>query len=446
MSKIYKDYLNKTNNNMQIRSFSIVREKMLEDLYNLYKVFKFANTNYMPDGFSTEDYSKISLTVKEVINNILNASSLAECIDFMSSLEQSIFNPTNNKLIMSTMATDITLRRRFSSSIPKPEYALNILFKDIKSSKKRINMLWKNYYKTLPDKEYMRKPWCDTHSNIDLKVYGYFDYFNSFTRSEKQLLNELTEKYLVDSTQTPRVDTNFDIGFLDYADTFPELDFDSCIKKPFYYVNSHVKKFAPIIIGISEYCLSYEAISFISKYLTDVSVYRKENSEYILIMGLASKNRSDNLDVIHEIISQLLGIKAPNLIYDIFGEDRDDIIFRSAYIEPDYIQSNLLKNKEQINKLVAEQNKLLDGQIIKDARRPLIPFSPGQLGLVLVSGDIDGIIDEGNGYYHVIKGSTYRAPVTTTEENDGVRIRTTTNNVATSVTVMLANGQEIVLR
>lgn len=446
MSKIYKDYLNKTNNNLQIQSFSIIREKILEDLYNLYEVFKFANTTYMPDGFSIEDYVKMSLTVKEVINNVLNASSLTECINFISGLEQNIFNPTNNKLIMSTTATDIALRRYISTSISKPMYAFDALFEDIKSSKKRINMLWKNYYTTLPDKEYMRKPWCDTHSNIDLKVYGYFDYFNSFTRSEKQLLSELTEKYLIDSTQTPRVDTNFDIGFLDYADMLPKLNSDSCIKEPFYYVNSHVKKFAPIIIGISEYCLSYEVISFISKYLTDVSVYRKENSEYVLIMGLASKNRSDNLDVIHEIISQLLEIKAPNLIYDIFGEDRDDIIFRSAYIEPDYIQTNLLKNKEQINKLIAEQNKLLDSQTVKDARRPLIPFSPGQLGLVLVSGDIDGIIDEGNGYYHVIKGSTYRAPVTTTEENDGVRIRTTTNNVATSVTVMLANGQEIVLR
>ena len=446
MSKIYKDYLNKANNNLQILSFPIVREKILEDLYDLCKVFRFANTNYMPDGFSVEDYKKISLGVKEAIDNVLKASSLQECIEAVSGLEQSVFNPTNNKLIMSTSATDIALRWGYSTFASKPEYVFDNLFEDIKSSKKRINMLWKNYYRTLPNKEYIKTPWKNTHNNIDLKVYGYFDSFNSFTRSEKQSLAEMTEKYLGNSVQVSRVDTNFDIGFLDYANTNPGTDFDSCIKEPFYYINSHVKRFAPIIIGINEYSLSYNAISFISKYLTDVSVYKKEDSEYVLIIGLASKNRSENLDVIHEIISQLLEIKTPNLVYDIFGEDRDDIIFRSAYIEADYVQTNLLKCKEQIDKLVTEQNKLIDDQATKDTRRPLIPFSPGQLGLVLVSGDIDGIIDEGNGCYHVIKGSTYRAPITTTEENDGVRIRTTTNNVATSVTVMLANGQEIILR
>ena len=42
----------------------------------------------------------------------------------------------------------------------------------------------------------------------------------------------------------------------------------------------------------------------------------------------------------------------------------------------------------------------------EETRHPLIPFGPGQLGLVLVSGKIDGIVDEGNGVYHVIKGSS----------------------------------------
>ena len=36
--------------------------------------------------------------------------------------------------------------------------------------------------------------------------------------------------------------------------------------------------------------------------------------------------------------------------------------------------------------------------------RPLLPFNVGQLGLVLTSGCLDGIIDEGNGYCHAVKG------------------------------------------
>lgn len=41
---------------------------------------------------------------------------------------------------------------------------------------------------------------------------------------------------------------------------------------------------------------------------------------------------------------------------------------------------------------------------VKDKARPLLPFSVGQLGLVLTSGCLDGIIDEGHGYKHVVKG------------------------------------------
>lgn len=36
--------------------------------------------------------------------------------------------------------------------------------------------------------------------------------------------------------------------------------------------------------------------------------------------------------------------------------------------------------------------------------RPLLPFNIGQLGLILTSGCLDGIIDEGDGCYHVVKG------------------------------------------
>jgi len=36
--------------------------------------------------------------------------------------------------------------------------------------------------------------------------------------------------------------------------------------------------------------------------------------------------------------------------------------------------------------------------------RPLLPFNVGQLGLVLTSGCLDGIIEEGNGFKHAVKG------------------------------------------
>ena len=37
-------------------------------------------------------------------------------------------------------------------------------------------------------------------------------------------------------------------------------------------------------------------------------------------------------------------------------------------------------------------------------QKPLLPFTLGQIGLILTSGFLDGVIDEGGGYKHVVKG------------------------------------------
>lgn len=41
-------------------------------------------------------------------------------------------------------------------------------------------------------------------------------------------------------------------------------------------------------------------------------------------------------------------------------------------------------------------------------KHPLLPFSVGQLGLVLTSGVLDGVVDEGDGHYHVVRGRVKR--------------------------------------
>lgn len=53
---------------------------------------------------------------------------------------------------------------------------------------------------------------------------------------------------------------------------------------------------------------------------------------------------------------------------------------------------------------------------------PLLPLTRGQVGQILVSGNLDGIIDEGNGYKHIIKGritsDTMKLPAEYTSMND----------------------------
>lgn len=74
--------------------------------------------------------------------------------------------------------------------------------------------------------------------------------------------------------------------------------------------------------------------------------------------------------------------------------------------------------------------------------RPLLPFNIGQLGLILTSGCLDGIVDEGNGFCHAVKGRVVKK--TDTVENidthtHQVQVVNTINN-RVEISVFLPDG------
>ena len=106
----------------------------------------------------------------------------------------------------------------------------------------------------------------------------------------------------------------------------------------------------------------------------------------------------------------------------------------------------LIEKHGYIRRFDSQVKRKLELKTEEEVRHPLLPFSPGQLGLVLVSGKIDGIVDEGNGAYHVIKGST-RPKTTTTEKYDEnyKPVTEVVRSAATSVAMLTADGRYIEL-
>lgn len=90
---------------------------------------------------------------------------------------------------------------------------------------------------------------------------------------------------------------------------------------------------------------------------------------------------------------------------------------------------------------------------VEDTRRPLLPFSAGQLGLVLISGDINGTIEEADTHCrHVVKGSSKQRKDLKTEvlsmddENRPRRIQKTESVYAsTNVNIVLPTGSFVEL-
>jgi hypothetical protein len=77
--------------------------------------------------------------------------------------------------------------------------------------------------------------------------------------------------------------------------------------------------------------------------------------------------------------------------------------------------------------------------------RPLLPFNMGQIGLVLTSGCLDGIVEEYEGQYHAIKGmvTKIRDFNNNIEENDETSIETISNKV--QINLLTPDGQFIEL-
>ena len=112
--------------------------------------------------------------------------------------------------------------------------------------------------------------------------------------------------------------------------------------------------------------------------------------------------------------------------------------FRSAKLDDNEIEL-LFEESGIMNEFWKKQkvDKLSDR-----SAHPLLPFNVGQLGLVLTSGCLDGVIDEGNGCSHAVKGRVIK--VTDSDRNisdDGsqVEVSSTTSN-RVEISMFLPDG------
>ena len=87
----------------------------------------------------------------------------------------------------------------------------------------------------------------------------------------------------------------------------------------------------------------------------------------------------------------------------------------------------------------------MDPLVVKD-QAPLLPFNIGQVGLVLTSGCLDGVIEEMEGINHVIKGMTTKVISTNREDVDDNTIKCTeTINNQVKINIFTADGKYIQL-
>ena len=166
-------------------------------------------------------------------------------------------------------------------------------------------------------------------------------------------------------------------------------------------------------------------------------------NDFCLIIGRTTSNPRNWQTTYNQLMDAFLMGHPLEGDFTVTGSEEDVVPFRSYNLtEEEYVQlMPLLHQSEKgLTQFLFPKNR-------KDTRRPLLPFTSGQLGLVLISGDINGIVEESDTHCrHAVKGSSSRKSKQRTEpvlNNDGEEVGRkviTTTYPITTVQLVTASG------
>ena len=207
-------------------------------------------------------------------------------------------------------------------------------------------------------------------------------------------------------------------------------------------------------IALFGYSTDFELIDLkrISAAMKDVHVYFIPYMEthmlndklYCLVIGTVVTDKSDPTTMT-KLLDQFVNHRSDEEPYTIFGSsETTEITFQSYDMSPE--DTDILR--DEINKTSAAVIASIIPKTFIDKRQPLLPFNAGQLGLILISGEINGVIrEEKTGCCHVVKGSSCQVTRPTEElvlDSSGNPIGSkhiSSTYATTNVTVILPDGE-----
>ena len=186
----------------------------------------------------------------------------------------------------------------------------------------------------------------------------------------------------------------------------------------------YLKDNGVFIFVLPYFRLTRDMCMILSKELENIQVIRSSTDtlQQVIIMGKRNQTREGKTDEYNKLI---------NLKYEsipsYFDYDSKYHLAGTNMIEPELFRGSQL-DKEELQELI-NNSGLMESFFKKQETnnntheaKPLLPFNMGQIGLVLTSGCLDGIVKEYDGQYHAIKGMVTKIKhedtnITNEEEN-----------------------------
>ena len=214
----------------------------------------------------------------------------------------------------------------------------------------------------------------------------------------------------------------------------------------------YVRKDGLLILTMPYTRLFKDVCSMLARHLKNIQVFKVSEYEFntmglIHIVGQkdsAKETRADeyaklrmlydynNVQSIEDIEEFEYALPRANTVIE---------IFKGSALDLEEVQL-IVDNSTLMDKIWATQKV---NKLDENIKNPLLPFNIGQLGLVLTSGCLDGVVDEGDGFKHLIKGRVSKYTMEVESDTDkGIEVTETTVNKV-EINVLLPNGEFKVL-
>ncbi len=189
--------------------------------------------------------------------------------------------------------------------------------------------------------------------------------------------------------------------------------------------------YMPISLLYSRTCLTIaKKFDFVGSISTSLDIKAGRDGEDIinadvvmLILRAARRKESEKID---ETYRALMNINVKN--EDMTAEDIPEIVSKIPRSPIGKLKIFSGSGADwAIIKLIFAESSLKDEvkqNVVVNELKPLLPLKKGQIGQALVSGKLDGIIDEGNGIKHLIKGRNFHGErhIETEDDTDPQKI------------------------
>ena len=303
-------------------------------------------------------------------------------------------------------------------------------------------------------------PWCKTPENL-LSIKNTHPtsvlYAAGVNERNSHMIRDRVDKIALSSTDNSLAGSHITNSAFDIMVIQPTIEMElyhkTAQRKEKQYLGNIPKylRYGGYAFIIMPYFRIYNDLrSELAKSFDNIQIRRGldfEETGNVIILARRKKGKvrcSDSYKTLGKIYNPK---NIPNIIQNSFRE----VFLSSGTCEIEVFRGSLL-DEEELKRICqnssamkefweSQKSKLYHEQVGK----PPLPFNEGRVGLVLASGFLDGVIEEGNGHSHIVKGRVRRRIDEDSEVEDETLHVTETQTHRVEINMLLPDGTRKVL-